>query len=493
MAKELPTITIEQYAGIKAALADGFPLEQVLEQEGVPDWRWSDLDLEMTDAMTSDPDAFVAYSAKLAEAEEHLRRKIEPLDSDLAAWTGFVVAYNQVGDALLEAHALRPSDVGRLQRHWQARFGQDDDLRKRAEKLAKDPPAPPDAVQAEQAALRPFPWTPGADEAEEARSLEPLAFLAGTENARRKPGVTLPFAGVSPLPAGNLALEPSPEMGMTAVAASRPGGAATPFEPQPIAPPATKPAVASPATKPAVASPAPKLLPTPPTPVSPLEPAPWLAATAPASDAPLTPALPFAGEAEAPAKIAASLEPLASLGMTAPTRKGKPVTTRFAKVRTPCEPPRPSDVKISTLEPNPELATTTEVKPKAQAADAPALPFRGENAPPTSALSSLEPVAGLGMTAPVSDARSQPLPFDSAEPPPSDTSAGWTPEDYGRYCAELDAYVAERPKVFARWHVRDDAHHEAIAQHWVERFQADPSLRQRFADALCAAAEQLRR
>jgi hypothetical protein len=50
--KALPTSTHAQYAGIRAALSEGFPLEDVLEQEGVPAWRWPTLDMEMTDALT---------------------------------------------------------------------------------------------------------------------------------------------------------------------------------------------------------------------------------------------------------------------------------------------------------------------------------------------------------------------------------------------------------------------------------------------------------
>jgi hypothetical protein len=71
----------------------------------------------------------------LVAAEDHLRRRIEPLDNDLASWIGFTAAYNLVGEPLLDEHGLRPTDIGRLQRHWQHRIEADAGLRAEAENL----------------------------------------------------------------------------------------------------------------------------------------------------------------------------------------------------------------------------------------------------------------------------------------------------------------------------------------------------------------------
>ena len=88
--KELPTITIAQYAGIRVAVAEGFDLDAVLAQEGVPDWRWPALDRELADAVASDPALFAELETRTLEAEDHLYREVRPVAADLAAWVGLL-------------------------------------------------------------------------------------------------------------------------------------------------------------------------------------------------------------------------------------------------------------------------------------------------------------------------------------------------------------------------------------------------------------------
>jgi len=479
-------ISLRQFAGIRAALTEGFPLSDVLDQEGVPQWRWPALERELTVRITADPQAFEAFTADLQTAEDHLSRQVRPIDEDLAAWVGFIEAYRTGGQALLDAHGLRPTDVGRLQRKWQTSLSEDDELRQRAEKLGQRPPPSPTQIEAGSAELTPFPWTPGSAEAEQRRSLEPVGFLARTELAKpAPPSEPLPFAGHRPPPPAKLALEPSPEMGATARAEERPRAAATPFEPEP---PAAEPSTAEPAPShllsgPALSTPTPSARPLqspPPSPPkhSPLEPVLGLGTTVEALGRRTGPALPFGGLKEAPTPVASRLEPSPSMGAT---RAVQPRGEHRLE---------PSLLKKGGLEPVAELAVTAPAERNASKGHA--LPFGGAKASPAPIVSSLEPAVDLGMTKASASRADTPLPFAraAADAPVAEapTSTSWSPEDYGRYCAELD--TSERRVVWERWGVHDEAHHQAIAAHFVRQFNARPELRQRFAAALKAAASR---
>lgn len=313
MTRSPPQISIEQYAGIRAALDAGHPLERVLGQEGVPGWRWPDLDLELADAITADDELFRRYRAALAEAEDNLAARVDPLDDDLRAWTGFVAALAVGGDRLLARHGLRAGDLAPLQRRWQKRFESDSRARDEARSLAARPPSAPTTLQVERASLRPFRWSPGSEQAAAACRLEPLAFLAETERAKRGPSAAaIPFGGSRPAPPGTLAIEPHAAFGRTASAGPRAPTPATPFEPPP---PAAPPAPAAP---PPPTAPPPPAAPPAAAPM-PLEPQPLLATTAPASLSPPRPALPFAGAKPAPPR--AALEPHPAHGQTAPLER----------------------------------------------------------------------------------------------------------------------------------------------------------------------------
>lgn len=436
----LPSISLSQFAGIRAALTEGHALETVLAQEGVPAWRWPDLERELTVQVTGDPDAFARYAEDLARAEDHLDRQVKPLDDDVGAWVGFLAAYRSGGQALLDVHDLRATDVARLQRKWKVKLEEDDALRQRAERISQQPPPPPDTIHAAPGELQPFPWSPGAEAAQHGHALEPLLYLAHTKTTASEPTAeALPFAGERPPPPARLALEPSPEMGATArVDVREPRRPATPFDPTPPPAPPVDP-------EPATSAPLPKR--------SSLEPIASLGLTALADGTPKKPATPFSGTKPAPAPIASRLEPSPAMGATQDTHG----PTR--------------------LEPSIELAATQAASLRTQ----------------------LEPSANLGSTAPMSHApRSAPLPFEG---PPSETlrseqdaeppSPHWKAEDYGRYCAELEAY--DEASVRLRWRVRDEAHHRSIVAYWLERFRRSPELRARFAAALQSATAGLRR
>lgn len=415
---ELPSISIAQFAGIRAALAEGFELEEVLAQEGVPSWRWPDLETELTLAVVDDEETMNRFIAHTAEAEDHLARPVAPLDEDLEAWAGFVAGLS-ANPRLGEELGLRPTDFGRLQRGWARRFEQQPELAKRASKLQAEAPPPPEAVAAGEVELTPFSWSPTRQEAEAQHQLEPVAFLAETaplKSSLKKGSAVapLPFAGVRPPPPGTLEIEPVAEMGQTAPLSRKPRVAATPFEPPPPASeptPASKPRVAPRGGQPLVPPTLPRSTPVEQASLGEeLEPRPELAGTRSAVPAPTGPALPFQGKREAPGPIADELEPVAEMGQTAP------------------------------LEPKDALGGTVMMDPPA------------------------DPLAGTVMM----------------DAPPA-SPATWAPEDYGRFLAALDAGGADRAAVLRRWGVRSERQCDHLERMWRMRIEADESVAERVA------------
>lgn len=167
MSHELPSaeppITLEQLAGISAALAEKLALSDVLAQEQVaeaafraaqPIWRQ-----RIADSMETQ----LAYMEKLRVAEDCLARKLTPIEDDAAAWVGLLAA---MATSLDQAEWMRQlgitmTDVGRLGRLWKRRMQADPAVAAQLAELAKNP-QPLAGVAAEPIELRPFPWTPKA-------------------------------------------------------------------------------------------------------------------------------------------------------------------------------------------------------------------------------------------------------------------------------------------------------------------------------------------
>jgi hypothetical protein len=229
-------VTIEQYAGIEAARAEGHPLDAILRQEGVELEHWYDIDLAFKRAITADPQLLAMFRKKRSEAEDHLWRRVTPLDDDLAAWMGFVA---HVGASntheVLESHGLKHGDLARLTRRWQRRLDGDEDLRRHAAELTKEAPPAPATISAAPAALRPFPWTkraatasgPSALAAEVAPSAAPsdrtpilvrvAKAFSTTVEAQPSSQPPLPFQGHRPPPPPVAPhLGPRAELGRTA-------------------------------------------------------------------------------------------------------------------------------------------------------------------------------------------------------------------------------------------------------------------------------------
>ena len=326
------------------------------------------------------------------------------------------------------------------------------------------------------------------------RSLEPVASFGETAAASDQPaGPALPFD--SPGASGG-GLEPVAALGGTRVGALPASGPALPFE---GAPPASASAASGgPASGAARKRPS-------------LEPLASLGETAPVSGKPQGPALPFGAPAQAEGgqsvaggggQSPAAVQPPA--GAQSPAGAQPP-----AAVQPPAgaqSPPR------GRLEPVAALGGTQAAAPPPSG---PVLPFGGNPgaahspspaapaAPPRRP--SLEPVDTLGATVaapgprpvssppvsspPVSSppVSSPPVSLSVPSSPPVSPSppppARWSPEDYGRFCAELDA-APDRAAFLRRWSVASDAHLASLQAEWRGRFVADASLRDRFVAAM---------
>ncbi|MEO7331669.1 MAG: hypothetical protein ABI193_24050 [Minicystis sp.] len=159
-------ISVEQYAGITAALADDLPLDAILDNEGLDPPAWKPVDAvwkqRLAEGGASSP-LFTTFLARRSEAEDILARKVRPLDDDLAAWTTFLQAYGAHASPfdLLAAQGLGLPDLSRLQRRWSRRLTADQELSRKAAELAAKAPGPLPPLTVEPLVLKRFPWSTG--------------------------------------------------------------------------------------------------------------------------------------------------------------------------------------------------------------------------------------------------------------------------------------------------------------------------------------------
>ena len=261
--KTLRGVALEQYAGVLAALDEGFALDPVLANEALTPAAWRSAEkawkARLAKAGQASP-LFTAFRSRRAEAEDWLARPAPPLDGDLSAWVGFLRAYaaSPAPFALLEGKGLGLNDMARLQRRWEKALAGDAELARKAAALAAEGPAAPDRVTAPAPELKPFPWSkiqkaPAAvasaaprapvpappvdrvappvlheaplDPAPRPKVARPSFLNQGTALALDVPrGPALPFAAGAP------ARPPSPLAG-TSLALEIPKGPALPFDP----------------------------------------------------------------------------------------------------------------------------------------------------------------------------------------------------------------------------------------------------------------------
>jgi hypothetical protein len=171
VAEVIAGVALAQYAAIQAALAEPFPLADVLAAEHLDESVWADADLAWTEQLVADAALLARYETELAAAEDRLTRAVEPLEGDVRAWVAFLAAMATAPSSgeLLAQHGLGPNDLSRLRRGWDRRMKENPSLEKRAAELRKSPGRVP-PVRAAEPALRPSgakPPTPPEEAAEE--------------------------------------------------------------------------------------------------------------------------------------------------------------------------------------------------------------------------------------------------------------------------------------------------------------------------------------
>jgi hypothetical protein len=154
-------VTLASYAGVQAGLAEGFPLDAVLENERVSARAWAAADEVWTEALVDDLEREEgleeAYNELLAEAQERYGRRVPPLDEDLAAWLTFARGWAADPEPLvfLERAGVRPSDMIRLQRLWSIRIEGDPARRREAQEILANEPGAAPVPAPEPSVMRP--------------------------------------------------------------------------------------------------------------------------------------------------------------------------------------------------------------------------------------------------------------------------------------------------------------------------------------------------
>ncbi|WP_437875238.1 hypothetical protein [Sorangium sp. So ce513] len=120
-------ISLAQYAAVRAAVTEGFPLADVLAVEGLTPRAFARADLAWKQRLAAEPEQLATYEQELAHAEDWLDRQVEPLAEDAAAWAGFLAAFGShpAPFELLQENGLGMNDVARLRRRWARRAEED--------------------------------------------------------------------------------------------------------------------------------------------------------------------------------------------------------------------------------------------------------------------------------------------------------------------------------------------------------------------------------
>jgi hypothetical protein len=157
-------VTVEQYAGVNAAVLEGFGLPEILASEGLDEAMWPRSAVGWSARIAKvgiEGSLSKTYQERLAFAQEWLGRRIEPLSGDLEAWFGFLGAWSAhpAPFDLLKDLGLQATDIARVQGAWTRRIEADEKLRKRVVEVAQKRLSALPKLTVTKATLRPFPWS----------------------------------------------------------------------------------------------------------------------------------------------------------------------------------------------------------------------------------------------------------------------------------------------------------------------------------------------
>lgn len=239
-------LSLEQYAGVTAALAEGFDLTDILEQEGIAAGIWSSAQRAWIEAIVAATDLQLQLAQKRRIAEDCLGRAMPPLDDDPAAWTGLLGALATADDpaSISVPLGISMADLARLGRRWKRKMEDDPELGGRIAALAATA-QPPKTVQAEPRRLAPFPWTPSKEALAadaKARRMDALAREMGVSPTEVKGAPSRRLASFQlKQQASAVAAMPDAAMPAAATPAAATPAAATPHVPMPAPLPAPMP------------------------------------------------------------------------------------------------------------------------------------------------------------------------------------------------------------------------------------------------------------
>jgi hypothetical protein len=273
-------VRLDQYAGICAALVEGFALADVLANDALDRKIW----LRAAPAWaaklareTPEGPIYKMYTRKLAEATAWLGRRVTPLEHDIEPWMSFLGAWSRDPEpsTFLQRLGLRTADPARIQSLWAQRMEVDRGLRERMIEIAARRPTARPPIQVTPAVLRPFPWSARAALSSEpghvAVDAPPGPPVAGPLVQMAKPSfllereqqrvARLPFlvdAGAPPAPTAAPPAATAPRFGETLDVFDLPRGPAIPFTSAPVPKGETVAALVLPRAAPLPFSPAPE-------------------------------------------------------------------------------------------------------------------------------------------------------------------------------------------------------------------------------------------
>jgi hypothetical protein len=228
-------VTLAQFALMRAGLADGLALDDLLGfvRLDAPAWdaaaqAW---DERILDAMEQeDLGILQAVDEATEEARTHWTWRIPPLDADLRAWFDFLQAWlaDAEPQAFLSRMRLGPAELAHLHRLWSARLAADANLRAEALGLLGEERREPPVPEPERPRLR----KPLVDEAPDDRVTREVTFTREH---------TLPFGEGEPAPKPPPLAVPLPRRRRAFTTApgvdgTQPGRPASAEEPLPFSP-----------------------------------------------------------------------------------------------------------------------------------------------------------------------------------------------------------------------------------------------------------------